>query len=56
MVNLRLRRDPVRAGARRLALGLARPSRTPSDVVEMKEEHHMRLEKLKGEIKVNTRQ
>ena len=42
----KLGRDPVGASARRVALGLARPPRTPSDVVETKEERQMTLEEL----------
>jgi hypothetical protein len=41
----RLERDSVRASARRVALGSARPPRTPSDAVETKGEHQMILEK-----------
>jgi hypothetical protein len=38
----RLGRDPVGANARRVALGSARPPRTPSDVAETKEEQQVR--------------
>jgi hypothetical protein len=34
------------ATTRMVALGSARPPRTPSDVMETKEEHQMRLEEL----------
>jgi hypothetical protein len=42
----RLGRNPVGASAHKVALGSARPPRTPSDATETKEEQHMRLEKL----------
>jgi hypothetical protein len=42
--------------ARRVALGSARPLRTPSDVTDTKEEHQVEDWKSWEEIKVNTRQ
>jgi hypothetical protein len=41
---------------RRVALGSARPPRTPSDVAETKEEQHVVDWKSWEEVKVNTRQ